>query len=210
MTNHETVHGLAYFIFLIALLLTIYFRDKARNLPKATGKEIRSIYRKAWVESVLKGGDNAQFIQTMRNNISISTALLGATIVSFGLILNAGIVKENGDIFGTIRILSVIALLGYALFMLLLEIRTLTYIPIVSHVPESFIKKYEKTDKASYIAKLLHESFDNFSNAIRSLFYIAPLLIWFYNVHLFIVATMVISYAMYHEDFGTKSGIVLF
>ena len=76
MTSHEIIHGLAYFIFLIALLLTIYFRDKARKLPKITGKEIRSVYRKAWVESVLKSGDKAQFIQTMRNNISISTALL--------------------------------------------------------------------------------------------------------------------------------------
>ena len=210
MSNPEVIDGLAYIIFIIAVAVTIYFRERARKVGAATGKRIRSLYRKAWVEAIIKKGDQPDLINTIRNNITVSVALLSAIIISFGFVINAGVIKVDGNFFHLVRIVSIISLLGYSLFMILLEIRTLTYIPIVSQVPESLIKKYDNTDKASYMAKLLHESYDYFSNSIRSLFYIAPLMIWFYNVYLFIVLTLIISYAMHSEDFGTKSGITTF
>ncbi len=210
MQEVDITGEMAYLVFIIALALTIYFRERSRKLEKITGKRIRSIYRKAWVEDILKRDEPGYFFETMRNNIMVSTALLSAIIISFGFVLNAGIIKTDGEILAIFRIISIIALLGYSLFMIILEIRTLTYIPIISRVPESIIKKYEMMDKVSYMAKLLHESFDYFSNSIRALFYIAPLLIWTYNIYLFIIATLIISYTMYREDYGKESGITIF
>ena len=146
MTNDTTINVLAYFIFLIAVLITIYLRERARKLGVPTGKRIRSVYRKAWVETIIKNSDPQHFIQTIRNNIMVSTALLSAIIISFGFVLNAGIINTSGDTVSIVRIISIITLLGYSLFMILLEVRTLIYIPIISQVPESIVKKYEEPE----------------------------------------------------------------
>lgn len=208
--DYLIVETLGYLVFLLCFSVATYFRERARKLKKPTGKLIRSIYRKAWVEDALRRDQPTQFIDTIRNNIMISTTLISAIIISFGFVLNADVIRVDGNLIDLIRLITIITLIAYAFFMMILEVRTLTYIPIVFQTPETLIKKYDKMDKASYIAKLLHESFDNFSNATRALFYIAPLIIWFYNVHLFIIATLVLTYIMYNEDFGRESGITIF
>jgi uncharacterized membrane protein len=207
-----SVDVLALVLFLICLLLSIYFRERARRLNIATGKKIRSEYRHHWVEAIVKRNEQRILTEVLRNNVMVSTALLSSLIISFGFIINAGsgALLHDSDPIAHARIVLIIGLLAYSFFMILLELRTLIYIPIIFGTSEKLIVKYESMKKVEYVAKLLHQSFDHFSNAIRALFFIVALLIWFYNTYAFVAFTLLLTYVMVREDFGGKSEITIF
>ncbi len=202
---------LALAFFLICLLLSIYFRERARRMEIVTGKKIRSYYRHNWIENVIKK-DNIHFLlETIRNNILVSSGMITALVIAFGFVVGSDVgTSMNGNFVADARILLSIALLVYSFFMIILEVRTLIYIPIVFGTSEKLIIKYEGMKKVDYLAKLIHEAFDHFFNAIRALFFIVALLIWFYNLYAFVLFTVLISYVMVREDFGTNSKITIF
>lgn len=203
---------LALAFFLICVLLSIYFREKARRLDVITGKKIRSHYRHDWAVNVLKNRDTAFMLETVRNNVLVTSGMITALVISFGFVINSGanILAMNGDFALVARTILTISLLAYAFFMILLEARTLVYIPIIFGTSDKLINKHEGMKKVDYLAKLMHEAFDHFSNAIRALVFIMALLVWFYSIYAFIVFTALITYLMVREDFGKKSEIVLF
>ncbi|MEM2909346.1 MAG: DUF599 family protein [Candidatus Bilamarchaeaceae archaeon] len=207
-----TIDELAAIIFLFCFFASLYLREYARKLEGSiTGKRIRSIYRKSCIETLLKEDKNETLIEILRNGVLISTALMSAIIISFGFVLaKAPTLESILDFLTMFKIIAIFALLVYAFLMLLLESRTLVYIPIVFNTSEKLIEKYEGTNKVIYVSKLLHESFDHFSNAVRAIIFVVILLTWFYNVYLFITLTIVLSSLMVMEDFGKKSTITMF
>ncbi|NYZ77771.1 DUF599 domain-containing protein [Candidatus Micrarchaeota archaeon] len=206
-----TVDMLALALFLLCFFISIYSRERARKSETPTGKGIRSKYRKSWVEYILKKGDDRTVVEVVRNSILVSTALMTAVIISFGFVLaKVPALDVALDVVAGFRILAMMALLAYAFFMLVLEGRTLIYLPVVFGTSEKLIESLDNMKKVDYVAKLLHESFDHFSNAIRALVFIVALLVWFYNVYLFMLFTVILTFAMVHEDYGRRSEIMLF
>lgn len=201
--------ALAFFV--ICLLLSIYFRKKARRLERESGKKIRSYYRRSWVEFIIKKQNQHLFLETIRNSILVSAALITGLAISFGFVINSTLgLHSNESFVSNARLFLAIGLMAYAFFINILKIRTLVYLPVILGTDENLIKKYEKMSKIEYLAKLFHDSFDHFSNTIRALFFIVALLAWCYNVYVFIAFTLIITYIMVREDLGSRSEITIF
>ncbi|MEM3422919.1 MAG: DUF599 family protein [Candidatus Bilamarchaeaceae archaeon] len=201
----------ALLIFIICIILSIYLRDRARKMGRMTGKKIRSVYRRSWVKEMVAQNSSKILTDVVRNQIMVSTALLSALVISFGFVISlSNLLGLYGSLLLMIKIALVLILITYAFFMILLETRTLVYVPVAFNVDPVLIKKYEKMEKEDYVAKLLHESFDHFSNAIRAIFFAIAVIAWLYNTYFFIFIVLAFTLVMVREDYGERSEITLF
>lgn len=205
----EILEILAFAVFVSAVIFSIYSRSRAQKSKTLTGKKIRELYRRSWVDNILGSKDGHMLLETVRNSILVSSALLTAIVISFGFVV-ANAVVDGFSLVSTLRLGAIVSLLLYALFAILLEARTLIYIPIVAGASDGVIKQNEKRPKSHYVCMLLDSAFDEFANTMRALFYVVALLVWFFNTYLFIAATVLITFIMFREDFGTKSRIGVF
>ncbi|MEK6978780.1 MAG: DUF599 family protein [Candidatus Micrarchaeota archaeon] len=204
-----SMDSLAFVIFVLAVVFSIYSRTRAEKSKITTGKKIRELYRRSWVDNMLGSKDNGNLLEIVRNSILVSSALITAIVISFGFVV-ANAVIDGFSLISTLRLTAIVSLLLYSLFAIFLEARTLIYIPIVAGASEEVIKQNEKRSKSHYVSMLLDSAFDEFANSMRALFYVVVLLVWFFNTYLFIAATLLITYIMFREDFGTKSRIGVF
>jgi uncharacterized membrane protein len=154
----------------------------------------------------LKKGETGPLIDFFRNNITVSSALLGGLVVGFGLVANsmAGVAGFN------IHLVFIIVILAYAIFNILIQIRTLIYLPVIFGTDAKLIEKHEKMGKESYLGKLLDNAYDDLSNAIRALFYLIALLVFPLHNFLFIGVSLIITYLFVRRDISEKSRIEIF
>ncbi len=207
MQSLYSIDALAYFVFVISIAISLYLRKRALSNPEHA-KTIRSEYRHAWIKNIVSGRKKVDVPSIIRNHLTITVGLISGIIIAMGLALNAGGIV-NGSAIGDIRILSIVVLLFYSLFTLILEARTLLYIPIIVDTAEHIIEKYEGKKKENYLSELLDSSFDYFSSSIRAILYVACLMVWFYHVYFFVVSVLFITFLLYREDFGTHGRITL-
>ena len=169
-----------------------------------TARAIRSEYRRSWA-ALMVDSENKLPVDVFRNNLTISTALLSGLVIAFGLVANAFVASSAFQL--SLYVVFLIAVMTYALFYLLIEIRTLAYLPILFEVDGKLIEKNEKMKKEEYIGRLLDNTYDDFSNAVRALFYLIALLVSPFNSFLFIAATLVLTYLFVRRDVSEKSRI---
>lgn len=208
----QNIDVVAFSFFLVCLIITYYSRKRARKIEDS-GKSIRSHYRSNWIKNMVEKDNYDVIIQEMRNNIIVSTAFVSGIIIAFGLVItvaSSNIIPLQIGFLPDLRILSMLVMLAYALFMLIVELRTLLYIPVVFGTKESIIKQYEGIPKIKYLSHLIHDTFDHFSNTIRAIFFLLALLTWFYNPYIFMVAALIVTLLLVIEDFGKESRVTIF
>ncbi|MFH1221743.1 MAG: DUF599 family protein [Candidatus Micrarchaeota archaeon] len=207
----QNIDYVAFAIFVLCIIISFAVREYARRVEQS-GKEIRSKYRGSWIRNMIKNDDKDLLVNEMRNDITVSVALVSAIIIAFGLALGniASVMSTYQDsAVGLLRVSSIFVLLAFSLFMVLSELRLFLYIPIVFGTDEVLIEKYEKMPKQKYLSKLVHEAFDHFSNSVRGIFFCVVAMIWFYNAYFFIVAVLVLTAIMISEDFGKGGRITI-
>jgi len=196
-------------LLIFALCFVITTVTSSRTFKRGhTARAIRSEYRRSWTGLMVKGGDPKVPVDVFRNNLMISTALLSGLVIAFGLVANAFISAPSFQF--SLHMILVIAMMTYALFYILIEIRTLAYLPIMFGVDGKLIDKNEGMGKEECISRLLDNTYDDFSNAIRALFYLVALLTFSLNAYLFIAATLVLTYLFVRRDISAKSRIEIF
>lgn len=194
-------------IFALCFLITTI--TSSRTFKRGhTARAIRSEYRKSWAWAMVDGGEMKVPVDVFRNNLTISTALLGGLVIAFGLVANAFITAQSVSL--SLYLAFIISVMTYALFYLLIEIRTLAYLPIMFGVDSKLIERNEKMKKEEYISRLMDNTYDDFSNAVRALFYLIALLTFSLNSFLFIAATLAITYLFVRRDLSGKSRIEIF
>ena len=139
----ETLELLAFAIFVSAVIFSIYSRTRAEKSKIITGKKIRELYRRSWVDNMLGSKDSGLMLETVRNSILVSSALITAIVISFGFVV-ANAVLDGFSLISTLRLTAIVSLLLYALFAIFLEARTLIYIPIVAGASDEVVKQNEK------------------------------------------------------------------
>ena len=192
-------------IFALCFIITALTSSK-RFRRGDTARAVRAKYRKSWTSNILKSGESGPLIDFFRNNITVSSALLGGLVVGFGLVANSMASAAGFNI----HLVFIIVLVAYAIFNILIEIRTLIYLPVIFGTDAKLIEKHEKMGKESYLGKLLDNAYDDLSNAIRALFYLIALLVFPLNKLLFIVVTIIITYLFVRRDISEKSRIEIF
>jgi hypothetical protein len=176
-----------------------------------TSKSLRKAYRKNWAERILGTKAYPEIREIIRNLIMTNVALLSAVLISFGLLISGfSVLKEVGGETAELKMVSMSTLLLYSLFMLISESRILNYVPILIWVDAEIIASMQKEEKVEYIAQLMDEAFDCFSNSLRALFFAVVCVFWFFNLTAFIVATALLTVVIVSSDFDKKIRISIF
>lgn len=208
MNSYQLISNIEFIslaIFALCFLIAALTSSK-RFKSGRTARAVRSKYRGSWASSIMKKGEMGPLVDFFRNNITVSSALLGGLVIGFGLVAN---VLANSSGFN-IQLIFIIAVMAYAIFNLLLEVRTLIYLPVIFGTSKELIETYEKISKEKYLGKLLDNAYDDFSNAIRALFYLIALLVYSLDTLLFIAVTIILTYLFVRRDISEKSRIEIF
>ncbi len=230
---------IAFVILILCLLFTITFRRLAQKVKTApqknkaevekykklfahtartqeaeisqTSKSLRKAYRKNWAERILGVKAYAEAREIIRNLIMTNTAFLSAVLVSFGLLLSGySVLKQFGGPLADLKMVCLSTLLIYSLFMLILESRILNYIPILLWVDDEVIDEMQHIRKSDYVAELMDEAFDRFSDSLRAVFYAVVCIFWFFNTFAFIAAVLILTAIIIASDLDRKLRITIF
>ncbi len=176
-----------------------------------SAKSLRRAYRKNWAERILNAKAYPEAREIVRNLIMTNGALLSAVLISFGLLLSGFSVLSNaGGEFAALKMVSISALLVYSLFMLISECRILNYIPILLWVDDEVIDTMQHDDKANYLASLMDDVYDRFSDSLRAIFYAVVCIFWFFYTPAFMIATVVLTIVMVASDLDRSLRITIF
>lgn len=177
-----------------------------------TSKSLRRAYRKNWSERILGAKAYPEIREIVRNLIMTNTAFLSAVLISFGLLISGFSVLQQagGGETVLIKMISISSLLLYALFMLIAESRILNYVPILAWVDAEIISTMQGKDKAEYIAELMDDAFDRFSDSLRAIFFAVICIFWFFNTLAFVLAAVILTIVMVSSDFDKKVRISIF
>ena len=193
-------------IFALCFIIAALTSSKTFKKGK-TARAVRSKYRRSWAKGILKEKQSRALVDFFRNNITVSSALLGGLVIGFGLVATS---LTGVSPLENIHIVFILAIMTYAIFNILLEVRTLIYLPVIFGTDASLIKKYEGIEKEEYLGRLLDNTYDDFSNAIRALFYLIALLVFSFDRILFILLTLALTYLFVRRDLSLKSRIEIF
>ena len=176
-----------------------------------SAKSLRRAYRKNWAERILNAKAYPEAREIVRNLIMTNGALLSAVLISFGRLLSGFSVLSNaGGEFAALKMVSISALLVYSLFMLISECRILNYIPILLWVDDEVIDTMQHDDKANYLASLMDDVYDRFSDSLRAIFYAVVCIFWFFYTPAFMIATVVLTIVMVASDLDRSLRITIF
>ncbi len=194
-------------IFVLCFLISTFTNSKTFKKGH-TARAVRSEYRRSWVKEIIKGDSLDGAIGVFRNSITFSSAMMGGLVIAFGLVANALFSTTDSEV--SLQLAFILSILTYSIFNILMQIRALMYLPIILKVPAKVIEKNELESKEEYVSKLLDNSYDDFANAIRSLFYLIVLLAFSLDKMLFIAITIILTYLFVRRDLSDKSRIEIF
>lgn len=181
----------------------IRLAEATQNL---SGKAVREGYRKNWIEHMISSKQYVEMREIARNNLMSSAAMISALVVVLGFIVSQyPYIKEATSVQNPeLKVFTVAAILFYALYMMITQIRTLMYLPIMSWVDEELIQTIEGMDKVDYISEMVERTFDHFSNSVRAIFYAICCALWFVDPAFFIGSTLVLTALFVREDFEQR------
>ncbi|MFN7991817.1 MAG: DUF599 family protein [Candidatus Micrarchaeia archaeon] len=181
----------------------------AEATQNLSGKAVREAYRRNWIEHMLNNKQYAEMREIIRNNLMSSAAMISALVVVLGFIISQyGSIKATAFVTNPeLKVFTVAAVLFYALYMMITQIRMLMYLPIMSWVDEEVIEAIEGTDKVTYISRMVEVSYDHFSNSMRAIFYSVCCALWFVDPALFIASTLVLSALNIKDDFEQRKPV---
>lgn len=168
-----------------------------------SGKAVREAYRRNWIEHMIANKQYAEIRETARNNLMSSTAIISVLVVVLGFLVSQyWSIKQAGVVPNAeLKFFTVTALLFYALYMLITQIRTLMYLPIMGWVDEELVQTIEGTDKVDYISRMVELSYDHFSNSNRAIFYAICCSLWFIDPVFFIASSLALTGVYARDDF---------
>ncbi len=175
----------------------------AEATENLTGKAVREAYRRNWIEHMIANKQYSEMREIIRNNLMSSAAMLSALVVVLGFIVSDyGSIQAAASVSNpALKVFTIAATLFYALYMMITQVRTLMYLPIMSWVDEELIQTIEGTDKVTYVSKMVESSFDHFTNATRAVFYSICLVLWFIDPLAFMGSTLVLTAVYMRDDF---------
>src|SRR3989337_2289374 len=191
------IAGLILFIS-CTLLYHAYYYSKVARLPI-------NIFRRTWVENMLKPGQAITAVQSLRNIHMAASFLASSSIVFIGSIIylifnieqTSGIVTGRGtialpDYLLFIKLLTVMVMFLLSLLNFTLCIRLLNYLVILIGASPDTIEETMKMNAVDYITKMFSTAGIHYTFGIRGFYYTIPLIGWFLGTWLFIVLTILV------------------
>lgn len=192
----------------------------ARNQASLVGHTL--IYRRLWMQNALareqRVADAAligNLMQTSTFFFSTTVLTLGALLASLGsidqslrVVISLPLAEQQSAVGAEIKMLVMMLVFVHALMRFTWALRQFNLVSILVGAMPSHPERMtdaaalSNADKAARLSELAG---DNFSQGIRSYYYAVPVLLWFLNAWLLIVATLLISLVVFYMDFRSQT-----
>ncbi len=158
------------------------------NRDKLFLKQLQE-YRIAWVKKYTMGKEPLVVIQSLRNNIMITSFMASTAILlvigCFNLLFSNYVEESTAStfliflnqkpFFRDIKILMLIFTLSYSFFHFLWHIREMHHMSLIINIPEESFKNFTKKTPHEFVSNIFLRSGFHFSLGIRGYYFMIPL-----------------------------------
>ena len=199
--NVEHVTGICFLIIFLGYNFSYFWYTKEH--PRKTQKGRHNIYRKYWIENVLKKGRGMVAVQQIRNMTTVTTFLASSTLIFMGVLVSFSSasfpIQED---YADYKFNALIGIIALAFFNFLFTLRTTNNITILIESSPSKIEELEGIPAVQYLTNKINQAFLLHTLGMRCLYYSIPLFFWFFNPFVFIITTVILTFGIaYFLDF---------
>ncbi len=204
MRDVDIIALLVYIVSLLVYLAFSYYTLRREELQ--TYRTKISQYRAEWLRRQLKENRYDNVLNTVRNSLVAASSLASALIIMVGFIINK--VVPDGErtffeYFTTNKLSLINIMLFLTIYFLFMHIRLLSRFTFLAGTDLSIIKKVEGEEGLAYLSSMLNRTMNQFSYAMRCLYYAVVAVLWLFDTHLFIIATILLTVVLiYRESFA--------
>ncbi len=217
MLTNEIINLSALLIFLGCILVYSIKLRVGMKKPESAKRGLLNIFYGLWVRRMVKSEETIVAVQTMRNLIMSTTFISSSLLVLLGLLIRIpgnglgeliNLAATSTEIIAQYKLLLLFSASVFSLIMFLLSLRqmvrftVLIGIPIEeieTHVTQHIENNKDKNKKLCTIdAKALRtdvflKAMNRFTYGMRGIFFAIVIILWFINVYVFIVATVILT-----------------
>ncbi|MDP6613098.1 MAG: DUF599 domain-containing protein [Candidatus Hydrothermarchaeota archaeon] len=171
-----------------------------RHYPQHTVKTRINLYRRAWVEHILRTKDYHLAVLQARGLININTFLASASLIFIGVILNLLVNTDKVSGLGLIslelfeiKIMLIVVVYSFSFFSFLSSLRNLRIFTMLIPTPRQVINKHSGIKAVDYFTRKVNKASGSYTLGSRSLYYSIPVFLWLVSPWLFILSTLVMT-----------------
>ena len=172
-----------------------------------------NLYRKEWLKKQLGEGRYDNVLNAVRNSLVAASSIVSALIIMLGFILSKLEIPINGKHFTQTnevlaylisnKLFLISIMLLFSIYYLIIHIRLLSRVTLLAGIDYSVVKKIEGEAGLDYICSMFNRAMNQFSYAMRFMYFGAVALIWLFNPFVFAIATIIITLILiYRESFA--------
>jgi uncharacterized membrane protein len=188
----DTITGITFLSIFIGYNF-IYFLYVGAN-PINTQKGRHNIYRRTWIENVMKRGRGMLAIQQIRNMTTITTFLASSTLIFMGVVVSftrsSFPIDQN---YADYKLSMLIGIISLAFFNFLFTLRIANEITILIESSPTKIEELERLSAVEFMAKKINQAFLHHTLGMRCLYYSIPVFFWFFDPVVMIIITIVLT-----------------
>ncbi len=202
-----TVDDIALFVYAISIVVYCVFSYYTlRREELRTYRSKISQYRTEWLRKQLKENRYDNILNTVRNSLVAASSLASALIIMVGFIINKT-VGESGMGFIEHVVTNKLSLINIILFLaiyfLFMHIRLLSRFTFLAGTEVGVIKKVEGEEGLAYLGSMLNRAMNQFSYAMRCLYFAVIAVLWLFNPYVFMLSTVMLTVVLiYRESFA--------
>ncbi len=171
-----------------------------RRYPRYTVKTRINLYRRAWVEYILRTKDYYLAVQQARDLITINTFLASASLIFIGVILNLlvnadkvqGLSSIGAELF-ELKIMLIVVVYSFSFFSFLSSLRNLRIFTMLIPTPEEVIRTHSGVEAVEYFTRKVNKASSSYTLGSRSQYYSLPVFLWLVSPWLFILSTLAMT-----------------
>ncbi len=217
MSEIETLNLSALIIFLGCILVYSIKLKIGMKKPETAKRGLLNIFYGLWVNRMINKEETIVAVQTMRNLIMSTTFISSSLLVLLGLLIRVpgnglgeliNLSATSNEIIAQYKLLLLLSASIFSLIMFLLSLRQMVRFSVLIGIPIQDIethgtkhvenngdkdKKCQIIDGKALRTDVFLKAMNRFTYGMRGIFYAIAIILWFVNVVVFVVATIILT-----------------
>ncbi|MBI4441439.1 DUF599 domain-containing protein [Candidatus Woesearchaeota archaeon] len=207
MGDLETIALLVYLLSVAVYCFFLYYTLQKQELQTYRSKI--NAYRREWLKKQFAENRYENIINVIRNSIVAASSLGSALIIMLGFIINKVPMGEELGPKGLLgfvvanKLFLICIMLFLSIYFLFMHIRLLSRFTFLAGTGVGVVKKVEGEEGLAYLSSMLNRAMNQFSYAIRCLYFAVIAVVWLFSPVLFIFCTIALTVGLiYRESFA--------
>ncbi len=218
MVEIEIINLSALIIFLGCILVYAIKLKMGMKKPETAKRGLLNIFYGLWVKRMINKEETIIAVQTMRNLIMSTTFISSSLLVLLGLLIRVpgdglgeliNLSATSNEIVAQYKLLLLLSASIFSLIMFLLSLRQMVRFSVLIGIPIQDIETHgtkhvenngnnnNKTcniiDGEALRTDVFLKAMNRFTYGMRGIFYAIAIILWFVNVYVFVVSTIILT-----------------